>query len=168
MTTLVPNELIGLPAGRVVRVLEASRGVVVRTPRGNRVGVRNAETGRLSYIHEDVLLRAKKAALSMLPEHTCIKSDGGTPGRRCRRCEQEAPQAETMPPIQVGDVVTIATPAWRFVGQELARFTLDPFPRIVSEERHAAYLNGEGADDVRAIYRDPLWRRPASPQAKED
>lgn len=158
MTTLVPNELIGLPAGRVVRVLEASRGVVVRTPRGNRVGVRNAETGRLSYIHEDVLLRAKKAALSMLPEHTCIKSDGGTPGRRCRRCEQEAPQAETMPPIQVGDVVTIATPA----------FTRDPFPRIVSEERHAAYLNGEGADDVRAIYRDPLWRRPASPQAKED
>lgn len=67
-----------------------------------------------------------------------------------------SPQAETMPPIQVGDVVMIAAPG----------SSRDPFQRIASEERHAAYLSGEGADDVLAIYRDPLWRRPASPQAE--
>lgn len=142
MTTLVPNELIKLAAGRVVRVLEAGLGVVVRTPRGNRVGVRNAETGRLSYIHEDVLLRAKKAALSMAPEHTCIKSDGGTPGRRCRRCEQEAPAP--MPTIQVGDIVE-STHA------DVARV----------ETKMEAELWNDNRDLVVEVYRDPLWRRPA-------
>lgn len=63
-----------------------------------------------------------------------------------------------MPTIQVGDVVVLNSPS----------STRDPFPRMTSEERHAAYLNGEGAPDVVAIYRDPLWRRPAPMPTKGD
>lgn len=62
-----------------------------------------------------------------------------------------SPQAETMPTIQVGDVVV-----WRSGNSA----TVDAeFAGILGRQRDT---------DIIAIYRDPLWRRPAPPQAKED
>ena len=58
-----------------------------------------------------------------------------------------SPQAETMPAIQVGDVVRVADSV-----------------AVIGSTNAASFWGRQVLD---AIYRDPLWRRPASPQAKD-
>lgn len=59
-----------------------------------------------------------------------------------------SPHAETKPTIRVGDVVRVADSV-----------------AVIGSANAASFW---GRQVIDAIYRDPLWRRPASPQAKED
>lgn len=146
----VPGPTFGSHWRRPVKIQAMPDGTICR--KGHRIAVRNCHTGRLSYI-DAVTLSLVKAARSMAPEHACIKSDGGTPGRKCRRCEQDDPQP--MPTIQVGDVVARAM--WEGTSD---------YHVVISDENidyHRSYPH-----QVDAIYRDPLWRRPQAGTTKGD
>lgn len=109
----------------------------------------------LRFPHDQVIAGLRAQNLSDCAVLTGVRSEARRRLSDARAAVKAAIAASPapMPTIQVGDVVVS---------------TRDPFPRMTSEERHAAYLNGEGAPDVVAIYRDPLWRRPAPMPTKGD
>lgn len=56
--SIVPGEVIEMPAGRRVQVVPMPDGTLCRM--GPRIAVRNCQTGRLSYIHAVTLQRVKE------------------------------------------------------------------------------------------------------------